>query len=261
MRAKKSLGQNFLTSRKALENIITAADLTQTDIVLEIGPGRGALTASLLAKAGKVVAVEKDDVLIAYLQELFEKEINEGRFILIHGDILEISPNTLRENLGQHYKLVANIPYYITGALLRLFLSSKNIPTRMVLMLQKEVARRIVTRDQKESILSLSVKAYGIPQYISTVEAIHFTPKPNVDSAILLIKDISKKFFTSFNEEKFFVTIKAAFAHKRKIAARNLEGVYGKEHIARAYKECGVDERARAEDLSLETWKCLSVHL
>jgi 16S rRNA (adenine1518-N6/adenine1519-N6)-dimethyltransferase len=268
IRAKKSLGQNFLTSKRALATIVEAARIAPTNTVLEIGPGKGALTSALLASlgpAGRVIAVEKDDELIPYLQELFAAEIAGSRLTLIHGDILELGPEQLplssASGSTQPYTLVANIPYYITGALIRLFLSGARQPSRAVLMLQKEVARRIVARDEKESLLSLSVKAYGTPKYIDTVKAIHFKPKPNVDSAILLIDNISKDFFAVCSEEKFFTVLKAGFAHKRKLLSRNLESSFDRAAIASAFAACNISEQARAEDIALATWKCLAEKL
>lgn len=268
MRAKKSLGQNFLKSKHALRVIVETADIAVTDTILEIGPGKGALTAALLEQAARVIAVEKDDELIPFLKDVFAAEIEEGRLVLIHGDIMETNIDAL--GLPQEYKLVANIPYYITGALIRMFLEATHQPSRMVLMLQKEVARRIVASDGKESLLSLSVKAYGIPKYIETVKAMFFSPRPNVDSAILLIKDISKQFFKSAAEhtaapqsaeKTFFTLIKAGFAHKRKLLARNLESDFKKENIAAAFSACDISPNARPEDLTLAQWGNLASHL
>ncbi|HPY12875.1 MAG TPA: 16S rRNA (adenine(1518)-N(6)/adenine(1519)-N(6))-dimethyltransferase RsmA, partial [Candidatus Paceibacterota bacterium] len=195
MKAKKSLGQNWLKSETAIQEIIKTADLNERELVLEIGPGQGKLTEALLSVGATVVAIEKDDRLIEVLTEKFAAEIKVGRFILIHDDILNLdfsslfsSLKTNRRKLIASYCLVANIPYYLTGQIIRKFLSQEKIqPTKMVLMLQKEVAKRIVAGDGKESLLSLSVKAYGEPKYIKTVPAGAFVPKPKVDSAILLI--------------------------------------------------------------------------
>jgi 16S rRNA (adenine1518-N6/adenine1519-N6)-dimethyltransferase len=258
-RAKKSLGQNFLKSNKYLSVIVDVAQIEKQDAVLEIGPGRGALTTKLLEKSNNVIAVEKDDLLIPLLKESFKKEITEGKLTLVHEDILNITPESL--SLPKEYKLVANIPYYITGAILRMFLSAKNPPKTMVLMLQKEVARRIIARDKKESLLSLSVKAYGMPRYVDTVKAMYFSPKPNVDSAILLIENISKSFFNNFNEDKFFSIIKAGFAHKRKILSKNLESVFEKTKIIQAFLDCEIDIKSRAEDIALDKWKNLAEKL
>jgi len=264
---KKSLGQNFLNSPKALADIISASELKAGELVLEIGPGRGALTARLLETGAKVVAVEKDETLAEYLSEMFENEISSGQFELVVGDILEIGKQVFEAlgGLGSvegdhlHYKLIANIPYYITGQIFRMFLEGKKSvedcllhkqPTLMTLLVQKEVAERVVARDKKESILSMSVKAYGTPIYVSKVLAGSFVPAPNVDSAILCIKNISKKYFVDNNilEEKFFAVMKAGFAHKRKMLVGNLREAGFV--VPESYK----DNKARAEDLVLEDW-------
>jgi 16S rRNA (adenine1518-N6/adenine1519-N6)-dimethyltransferase len=261
IRAKKSLGQNFLKSKAALREIIEAAALNPEDIILEVGPGKGILTEALIERVKKVIAVEKDDRMIAHLSQTFAGQIASGKLELIHGDILEIKPETVGLRNGG-YKIVANIPYYITGQFLRTFLAGTVQPSLMVLMLQKEVAKRIVARDEKESILSISVKVYGMPKYVSTVQAKYFSPEPKVDSAILLISDISKKFFADLpgataeqKEEQFFALIKKGFAHKRKVLAQNLE--IATEKRTKLFLQITANEKARAEDLSLDQWKKL----
>jgi 16S rRNA (adenine1518-N6/adenine1519-N6)-dimethyltransferase len=250
MQAKKSLGQHFLTSHAALHAIITAAALSPDDIVLEIGPGKGVLTEALLKQARRVVAVEKDDRLITHLTERFAKEIASHKLQLVHADILEFDPQicNLQSNF---YGLVANIPYYITGALLEKFLSGPCQPTNAVLLLQKEVAERIIARDGKESILSISVKAYGKPRYVRTVKAGAFSPKPKVDSAILAIDIISRDFFKTIDESAFFRLVRAGFAHKRKKLASNLRGLVEPS----ALEACGIEPNTRAEELSVEQWR------
>lgn len=198
MKAKKSLGQNFLKSEIALKKIVEAGEIKSDlpaqagDVILEIGPGKGALTKKLLEKAGLVIAVEKDYELFGFLKMKFEKEIADKKLILINEDILEF--DCVRQDLTQ-YKIIANIPYNITGAILKKFLTEKNQPTLMVLMVQHEVAKRIMASDKKESLLSISVKAYGEPKMIMKVPARYFSPAPKVDSAIILIKNISRKNF------------------------------------------------------------------
>lgn len=251
--AKKSLGQNFLRSTKALRQIVEAANLSSKDIVLEVGPGEGVLTIELLKQARTVVAVEKDDRLIPILQEKFAVEISDQKLILIHGDILEISLPSILTNRG--YKLVANIPYYITGLLLPFFLSGNLQPSRAVVLVQKEVADRIVAHDKKESILSMSVKAYGVPRIVDKVPRGAFVPAPNVDSAILEISNISKDFFSKtpvISEKSFFETLKKGFAHKRKLLRGNLE--ISEEQI----QSVGLPPKVRAEDITLEDWKKLT---
>lgn len=251
---KKSLGQHFLRSESALRKIVEAGHLLTTDTVLEVGPGEGVLTELLLAQAGKVIAVEKDDRLIPILREKFASEITSGRLSLIHLDILDFDPSAYGLE-PRAYSVVANIPYYITGALIRKFLESERQPSMMVLLLQKEVAKRIVAADGRESILSISVKAYGTPKYIDTVKAGAFSPPPKVDSAIIAIEHISKKFFGEDNEGRFFELLKRGFAHPRKLLSSNLD-IPGENLLA-----CGIAEKARPENLSIADWQRLCASL
>jgi 16S rRNA (adenine1518-N6/adenine1519-N6)-dimethyltransferase len=245
-KAKKSLGQNFLKSIPALNKIIESGEISNQDIILEIGPGKGALTEKILEKAGLVIAVEKDRDLFAFLSEKFTEQIKNKKLILLEADILDFDIAKIVKS--KKYKIIANIPYNITGAILKKFLTEKSQPSLMVLMVQNEVAQRIVARDKKESILSVSVKAYGEPKIIMKVPARYFSPAPKVDSAILLIKNISKNFFTKNKilESKFWEIIHAGFAHKRKKLSNNLKNIILKE------KNLYPDKRA--EELSLEDW-------
>ena len=204
MKAKKHLGQHFLTSEKALRQMVAAGNVTAGDTVLEIGPGKGALTKYLLMAGCVVIAVEMDIDMLAILEQEFADEIATKKLILVHGDILDTAIQNMfvshlpRTTSETNYKLVANIPYYITGEIMRTFLQTAADlpqPKSMTLLVQKEVAER-VARSEKESILSLSVKVYGEPKYISTVPAGAFSPPPKVDSAILHIAHISKIKFT-----------------------------------------------------------------
>ena len=191
MEPKKSLGQNFLRSKVVVDGIVSASLLEQKDLCLEIGPGEGVLTEALLKKGVKVIAVEKDDRLIPVLEEKFKNEISDYNLKIIHGDILELD---IEKIIGKSkYKLVANIPYYITGQIIRRFLESQKQPVSITLLVQKEVAERIVSKDKKESLLSLSVKAYGEPKYVHKVSKGAFHPQPKVDSAVIFIEIISKK--------------------------------------------------------------------
>lgn len=241
-RHKKSLGQNFLKNKTIVDQIIQTANLRIEDVVLEIGPGHGALTEKLLEKAKKVIAIEKDKRLIENLNDKF----NIKRFELIESDVLKIN---IDDFSVKGYKLVANIPYYITGAILKKFLVAKNKPSLMVLMVQKEVAKRIVAKGSKESVLSLSVKAFGEPRYIKTVKKENFNPIPKVDSAILLIEKISGNNFNSKEEEVlFFELIKKAFNGKRKKIGTTLKNY--KEQI----EDLNIDTNKRPEDLDLKDW-------
>lgn len=251
---KKSLGQHFLRSKAYLNAVADAAGIKKGETILEIGPGEGALTEALLARGARVVAIEKDRRLIAVLQEKFAKEISEKKFVLLEGDAL----NPLEGGLqGDSYKVVGNIPYYITGALIRKYLTEKHQPTMLAFLVQKEVAERI-TKQKKESVLSLSVKAYGTPTYVKTVPRGAFAPAPGVDSAILLVKHISRKNFVSAkHEKKFFMLVKAGFAQKRKLLKRNIESVLG-VRAAELMQKSGVPENARAEDVILGQWLALA---
>ena len=276
--AKKSLGQNFLKSEIALRKIVEVGEVKENDIILEIGPGKGALTGKLLGKAGIVIAVEKDRELFEFLKTKFAEKIAEGKLILKNDDILKFNideailvfVNGLAKPLElgarktedlnknpklRHYKIIANIPYNITGAILKKFLTEKNQPESMVLLVQHEVATRILARDGKESLLSMSVKAYGEPKMIMKVGARYFSPAPKVDSAIISIKNISRKIFeeNKINEEKFWQIVRAGFAHKRKKLSSNLKSIeYGKNSSS---ENLGNE---RAEDLAISNWIALA---
>ncbi|OGG40327.1 ribosomal RNA small subunit methyltransferase A [Candidatus Kaiserbacteria bacterium GWA2_50_9] len=245
MWAKKSLGQNFLMHARIAERIALVAGLRPDSVVLEIGPGTGMLTRELLKLAGKVIAVEADGELSEKLEINFADEIATGQLELIHDDIRNYPLNTTTV-LNKGYQVVANIPYYLTGEIFRMFLESENQPSAMTLLVQKEVAERIA-RSKKESILSLSVKAYGVPKYEFTVPRGAFKPAPNVDSAVLTIRDISRKNFKSHEEEDyFFALLHAGFAHKRKYVRNNLTEA--------GFSAGNIPEKARAEELALVDW-------
>jgi len=232
MQKKKSLGQHFLNNKNILGAVADAAAIKKGETVLEIGPGEGTLTEVLLERGAEVVALEKDARLIELLKEKFKGQ----DFKVIEGDALEY------ESKFKEYKVVGNVPYYITGALFKKFLTAKHQPSTLVFLVQKEVAERIA-REKKESILSLSVKVYGTPKYIKTVPAGAFVPPPKVDSAILLVSDISRaNFKNKHHEERFFELIKKAFGQKRKMLRSTI----------------GIDSNKRPEDLTLQEWLDLS---
>lgn len=233
MHKKKSLGQHFLRSGAYLSAVAEAAHVHKGDLVLEIGPGEGTLTEVLVSRGAKVVAVEKDVRLIPILKSKFKNQKVE----VIEDDALRYAIS-YHLSSSKNYKVVGNIPYYITGALFKKFLSAKHQPSTLVFLVQKEVAERIA-REKKESILSLSVKAYGKPKYIKTVPRGAFAPAPKVDSAILLVEQISRKHFTNAaHEEKFFELIRKAFGQKRKMLRSTLN----------------IESNARPEDMPLEFW-------
>ncbi len=245
LKPKRSLGQNFLLHQRIAERIAMTAKLSPHDTVLEIGPGTGMLTRELLKRARKVIAIEADDELFEKLRSDFAREIAEGRLDLRQGDIRTLDTTALPKG----YALVANIPYYLTGEIFRMFLGSDIQPCSLTLLVQKEVAERIA-RAKKESILSLSVKAYGVPKYEFTVVRGAFVPMPKVDSAVLSVRDISRKNFTTRADElRFFALLHAGFAHKRKFARKNI--------IEAGFLAGDIPEKARAEDLALSRWLTL----
>lgn len=255
LQPKKSLGQHFLNSKHVLDQIISAGEIKSGESVLEIGPGTGILTTALLEAGAKVIAVEKDRLACELLKSKFSRQIADKQLELIEGDILD-------EKTFNSYALIANIPYYITGAILEKFLEYEPRPNRMVLLVQKEVADRIVALNGKESVLSISVKAFGTPKIIAKVPPGAFTPPPTVDSAILSIKNINDNHFVNkltgkkADVSEFFKIVKAGFAHKRKYLIRNLESVIAPEKLSQIWQENKFDPKIRAEDLKLEQWFC-----
>lgn len=257
---KKSLGQNFLMHRQTAERIVEAAGVGEGDTVLEIGPGTGMLTRALCARVSKVIAVETDHELIPTLQEDFAQEVSEGKLTLIESDIRAFRPETDAHLADKPYHLVANIPYYITGEIIRQFLETPHKPLSITVLVQKEVAVRIA-RSKKESLLSLSVKAYGTPEYCFTVPKGAFFPAPTVDSAVLSIRNISNPFASNVEESSFFGILHAGFAHKRKFLVRNLEAFAPAPAIANAFEKLHLSPKIRAEDVPLATWKSLAHEL
>jgi 16S rRNA (adenine1518-N6/adenine1519-N6)-dimethyltransferase len=255
------LGQHFLTARWAAVALASSVAVRPGETILEIGPGKGALTRVLLTLGRPVVAIEKDTALVGVLENIFAEEIRDEKLKIISGDVRDFEkkvPGTLSET---QYVVAANIPYYITGEIIRQFLTTIHQPRAMALLIQKEVAQRIVSRDGKESILSLSVKAYGTARIIEKVSRKCFSPAPSVDSAILLIDHISRDFFADLDETHFFDVVHAGFASKRKLLANNLGVKYGKEVAIKILADCGVPEKARAEEVTLAQWKKLAQKL
>ncbi len=255
---KKSLGQNFLKNPHIAHDMAQAGEVRPGDMVVEIGPGKGILTGCLLGAGANVLAIEKDDRLIPYLEEKFIEEIKSGRLRVIHNDALKFAATNDQLPVTS-YKLVANIPYYITGAIIKRFLALKHPPCHTALLVQKEVAERVVARNGKESMLSISVKIYGSPRVVKIVKAGNFSPAPRVDSAILAIRDISRKNFQNAkDEEMFFALMKLGFAQKRKLLTGNLMKKWDKKRVLRAFEICGIQKKTRAENVSLDQWLCLA---
>jgi 16S rRNA (adenine1518-N6/adenine1519-N6)-dimethyltransferase len=253
---KKSLGQNFLMHPQIAEKIVREANVPEGVAILEIGPGTGMLTRVLLDAGYRVTAVEADWELVLGLRETFADAIASDALTLVHGDIRSFDLAALAER----YALIANIPYYITGEIMRAFLTTAHKPVSMTLLVQKEVAERIARSTGKESLLSLSVKAFGTPRYCFTVTKGAFRPK--VDSAVISIQYIRRDAFeTPEAERAFFDLIRMGFAHKRKLLRGNLAAAYGAERVKEAFRQAGLPEKVRSEDLSLANWQSLAQSL
>lgn len=260
IKPKKSLGQHFLKSKETINRIVDVSGIFPGDVVVEVGPCTGALTEALLSAGAHVIAIEKDARCVAELNMRFDDAIEDHHLILLEGDMLD--KKIEHELFGgilsgiPPYKVVANIPYYITGLLLRHFLERGHQPTQITFLVQEEVAQSIGGKHQKESILSLSVKVFGDPHYAGHVGREHFDPPPKVDSAILVIKNINRERLCGVSEEQFFATVKAGFRAKRKMLIGNLvEGlVINKVQLQEIFSELNLDLKVRAEDVSLEKW-------
>lgn len=252
----RSKGQNFLINEKIYDDIVRAAGLLPSDTVLEVGPGLGFLTARLAKAAKRVIAVELDDKLAAYLQMAVDAQDLENVKI-VGEDILRFNP-TIYLDKDESYKVVANLPYNITSIFLRTFLSGVRPPSSLVLMLQKEVAQRIVAAPPDMSILAVSVQYYAEPQIIREVKAGNFWPEPEVDSAIirLTMREMDK---TSRDDKIFFRIVRSGFSAKRKMLKNNLShGLkIGATDVTAAIAAQGLDPKVRAEELSLENWRKL----
>lgn len=244
-RAKKSLGQNFLTSPRIVEKIVACADLAGEETVVEVGPGFGVLTAALLRKTKKVIAIEKDDFLYAQLKKRFPREIQEGRLELIHADALTVPPPTVP------YFLVANIPYNITSPLLDHFIRDnyKHLPLQAVLLVQKEVAEKICAAPPDMNVLALHIQTFGTPKIVLRVGRANFNPVPGVDSAVVKIEFDGARIRAMKSPDdyqKYFGLIHKAFSHKRKM----LRGTLPQELLTAA----GIEPTRRAQTLTCDEW-------
>ena len=255
LRAHKGLGQNFLQDPQALEEIVSTAEIQKTDTVLEIGPGLGSLTRYLAVFAKAVVAVELDKNLIPPLKTVLAPYQNVH---LIQGDILKLSPKDLISE--DDYLVVANIPYYITSAVMRHLLESELKPRRIVLTIQKEVAQRICAQPGHLSLLALSVQVYGQPRIAAHIPADAFFPAPKVDSAVLVVDIYPVPRVKEHNLDRFFKLIKAGFSQKRKTLRNSLSsGLHiSPTNAAELLTHANIDPQRRAETLSIEEWERLT---
>jgi len=265
LRPNKRLGQNFLISQKVLRRIIQTAELSKKDTVLEIGPGLGILTQALAQRVKKVIAIEKDKRMVEILKDVLKDHKN---IKIIHGDVLKILKDSPSDTVLLKQKdcirgtvldkVVANIPYYLTSPLIRLFLESPKPPQGIVLLIQKEVAQRICAKPPKMNLLAVSVQFYSQPKIISYVSKKSFRPQPKVDSAIIKIGQIKKP--KNINIKKFFQIVKAGFSSPRKQLVNNLFQKLNldREKIKKALTECEINIQVRAQNLSVEDWIKLS---
>lgn len=244
----KSLGQHWLRDRETLANIADFAELTRDDTVLEIGPGLGTLTSELLRRAGKVIAVEFDSELARKLPAQFPGT----NLDVICADILKFDLSILPEG----YKVVANIPYYITGKIVQMLITAANKPSIAVLLVQKEVAERLAARPGDMSVLAISAQIFAEVSLGQIVPAELFTPPPQVDSQVVILRPRRTPFLTDVSETEFFRTVKAGFSAKRKKLRSSLSGglKLSKSEAETILHKANISPDARAETLDLDDW-------
>lgn len=252
---RRELGQHFLVDAGALARIVAAAELTADDAVLEIGAGVGNLTRLLAASAGRVVAVEIDRRFLPVLEAELADRPNVR---LVMGDILALDPSELMER--GPYKVVANLPYAITSAVLRHLLEARVPPQRMVVTVQREVAERMVARGGRMSLLAVSVQFYGHPQLLFRLRPGIFYPPPEVESAVVRIDSYPRPPVEVTDVNGFFRVVRAGFSQPRKQLINSLAHGLGisSEEAADALRRAGIDPRLRAERLGLEDWARLA---
>jgi 16S rRNA (adenine1518-N6/adenine1519-N6)-dimethyltransferase len=267
LRPSKGLGQNFLVNQAALSRIVAAAELTPDDVVLEIGAGLGTMTERLARDAGHVVAVELDERLIPVLESVLAAFDN---VTLIQGDILALNPATIMSSVtdrsptsnlqpptpNPQYKVVANLPYYITSAILRHLLEADLKPQRLVVTVQREVAERIVADPGQMSLLAVSVQTYGHPQLLFRIKPGSFYPPPGVESAVVRVDVHATPPVPAEDMDAFFRVVRAGFFQRRKQLHNTLAAGLRRpsQEVAARLQEAGIDPRRRAQALSLEEW-------
>lgn len=253
---QKKLGQVFLKDKKIIQKIIQAAKIKPKDQILEIGPGKGVLTKFLIKTGAEIIAVEKDPELVEFLKNIFK---NKSNLNIVRGDIRDFFQNTEYKILKPGYKAIGNIPYYLTSRLLRLLLESSIKPSLIVLMIQKEVAERLIARPPKMNLLSASVQFYAKPKIICYVPKTAFYPKPKVDSAVVTITPINTN-IDKAQTKIFFAVIKAGFKQPRKLLINNLSKNLNleKEYIQKIFLQSNMSLNTRAQNLSIKEWSSLS---
>jgi 16S rRNA (adenine1518-N6/adenine1519-N6)-dimethyltransferase len=254
--AKKSLGQHWLNDDASLEAICDAANVQEGDHILEIGPGKGSLTNKLLHHGAHVIAVELDETLAKnlphHISPICKDGPCKGELEVVQGDILKFDLT----KISAGYKVVANIPYYLTSNLLRILCESSNPPTTIALLVQKEVAQRIVAKPGSMSVLSVSVQLYYIVELGQIVPAKLFIPSPKVDSQIVSLTQRKEPLFENLDGKTFFRVVKAGFSTRRKKIRSSLGGGLhvSKEEADQLLAKAGIDGDLRAQELSLQQW-------
>ncbi len=257
LRPSKRLGQNFLIDKRVITKLIGAANLKPKDIVLEIGPGIGTLTQKLAKKVKKVIAIEKDQKMVEILKETLKDYENVE---IIKGDILELAPRTYNLK-AKTYKIVGNLPFYLTAPVIRKFLEAVEVkPRQMTLVVQKEVGQRICAKPPRMSILAVSVQFYAKPEIISYVSRKSFWPQPKVDSAILRITPLINTDRKLINADLFFKIVKTGFSHPRKQLINNLsKGLkFNRERVKDWLLKNNIQPEQRAETLTVKDWTSLT---
>ncbi len=255
---QKKLGQVFLKDKKIVQKIIQAAKIKPKDQILEIGPGKGVLTKFLIKTGAEIIVVEKDPKLVKFLEDFLKARQN---LKIIHADIRDFLKNTECRILNTQYKVLGNIPYYLTSHLLRLLLEKPIKPSLIVLMIQKEVAERIMAQPPKMNLLSVSVQFYAKPEIICYVPRTAFHSEPKVDSAVIKITPVqTKENIDKIQIKKFFHIIKAGFKQPRKLLINNLSKNLNleKEYLQEIFSQANMPLKTRAQNLSIKEWVSLS---
>ncbi|MBR6034351.1 MAG: 16S rRNA (adenine(1518)-N(6)/adenine(1519)-N(6))-dimethyltransferase RsmA [Clostridia bacterium] len=262
--ANKKLGQNFLINEEIIEDIVSKSEVSKDDLIIEIGPGLGSLTEALLKKAGRVVCVELDQNMIEILNKRFN---NTSNFEIIHNDILKVDLNSLISERKKQYglvkaKVVANLPYYITTPIIMKLLEEKLDITSITVMVQKEVAQRLtaVPGDEFTGAITYTINYYSVPSTIIDVPKENFMPVPEVDSSVIQLKILKEPSVSVEDENLFFEIIKCAFMQKRKTIINSLTNskLVEKEKIKLALEKMGLDDKIRAEKLTIEQFARLT---
>lgn len=260
--AKKNFGQNFLISEHALHQIIETAEISQKDSIIEIGPGLGVLTHELTKRAENVIAIEMDADMVSILQKTLAREPTSKNLTIIHQNALDFDPATHPMLKNKPYKLVANLPYNVATPLLRKFLidsiATNSQPTRIVVLVQKEVAEKACAKTGDHSVLSLTIQPYGKARIITSIPPSSFYPAPKVMSSILLIEPYEKPLLPPALQKVYFRLLHTAFSQKRKTLQNSLQQILPKETIAKLLSKAKIDPMIRPQNLALEHWIMLS---